>query len=152
MDDGGQAYCASEGDLHENDELYPEYDKREKFNMLFRGTNMSPLKSSTVIPLEEQSESSLRRLKAKYRRGVQSLKEEYAEAMAPNQGLKLISLVEEDSRNSFNDEDETRVTEMVDQLKLLYNTYVDHKVSFRERVQLVGFRELNFVRKMIFLS
>ena len=144
MDEGGQADCASEDDLHENDELYPEYDKREKFNVLLRGTNMSPLKSSTLIPLGEQSESSLRRLKAKYRRGIQSLKEEYAEAIAPNQGLKLISLVEEDSRNSLNDEDEATVTEMVDQLKVLYKTYVDHKVPFQERVQLVGLSGIEF--------
>jgi hypothetical protein len=112
--------------------------KRSQFNTIFIGTSVSPLKSSVAKPLEQQSESSIRRLTAKYKRGIESLKEEYAEAIAPNQGHKLIRLAEESNSNKSNNDEKETISDIIEQVKILYKAYVVHKVPFKEQVQLVS--------------
>ena len=111
--------------------------KRFQFNTILCETTVSPLKSSVVIPLEEQSESSLRRLTSKYKRGLEALSEEYSEAIAPTQGHKLIRLAEQSNVNKENNYEKQSTLDIIQQLKLLYNAYVVHKIPFREQVQLV---------------
>ncbi|CAF0992075.1 unnamed protein product, partial [Didymodactylos carnosus] len=92
--------------------------KRSQFNTTFHGTPPSPLKSSLIIPLEQQSESSLRRLTAKYKRGPQSK-------------------VNPSNTNENNDYGGETTPEVVEQPKFLYKASVTHKVPFQEQVQLV---------------
>jgi hypothetical protein len=124
--------------LADEEALYVDNDKRSQFNTIFYGTSVSPLKSSVVKPLEQQSESSLRRLTAKYKRGIESLQKEYADAMAPNQGEKLIRLAETSNTNENHDYDDEATSEIVERLKLLHEAYVAHKVPFQQKVQLVS--------------
>jgi hypothetical protein len=122
----------------EKENISIDHDKRSQFNAILCETSVSPLKSSAIIPLEQQSDSSLRRLTAKYKRGIESLKEEYAEAIAPTQGRKLIRLAEESNVNKNENSEKEMTKEIIEQLKLLYKAYVANKVPFREQVQLVS--------------
>ncbi|CAF1452991.1 unnamed protein product [Rotaria sordida] len=112
--------------------------KRSQFNAIFYGTSVSPLKSSTTKPLEEQSDASKRRLVSKYKRGLQSLQEEYAEAIAPTQGHKLIRLAEESNKRAKVSYEEETESNIVEQLRLMYQAFVTHRVPFREQVQLLS--------------
>jgi hypothetical protein len=117
-----------------------------------REISISPLKSSVIGPLERQSDSSIRRITAQYKRGIESLKEEYAEAIAPTQGCKLIRLVEESNAIKNGSYEKETTSDIVEQLKLLYKAYVVHKVPFREQAQLVSeFYKQTVLKKIYFL-
>ena len=112
----------------EDKNFYIGEDKFSPLNVTFHGTSSSPLKSSALLPLQKQSQSSLRRLAVKHKRGLQVLKEEHAEMSAPNQGKKLIDLV--GSSNISDDSSDGRgiTSELIGQLKLLPSAYADHKI------------------------
>ncbi|CAF1495880.1 unnamed protein product [Rotaria sp. Silwood1] len=122
----------------DEENTYSDEKKRSQLNAIFNGTSVSPLKSSAAKPLEEQSDYSIRRLVSKYKRGLESLKEELAEAIAPKQGYKLIRLSEESNKKIDTNYDNETTSDIVQQLRLMYHTYVTHKVPFREQVQLVS--------------
>lgn len=136
-------------------------DELEKTNEVLLSLNESPLKSQTIVSLEEQAPSAIRRLTAKLRQAVSvagnlSLKEttlsviavrfvasNFAETMAPGQGEKLLNLAKLDdiSRRRFSVNakavDSTIDVVHLEYLIRMYKAYEEKNLPFNEQVRVL---------------
>ncbi|CAF1514387.1 unnamed protein product [Rotaria sordida] len=103
----------------------------------------SPIKSQTIVRLEEQAPSSIRRLTAKLRHSVAASASVFAEKIAPGQGKMLLELAQLDdlserrsstsSRSSKTPIDEEHLQYLID----MYHAYEKQHLPYQEQIRVL---------------
>ena len=129
---------------------------RRSMNRILVEGNLSPIRSQTRKRLDSRSKCRLRRIKPKLTdtmKVIESTKnirfhlkgsyalllEKMAEALALGQSETLLHMVESDSQDKGTQSlRETINDEMVQNLKRIYDLYVEHRIPFMEQVRLLS--------------
>ncbi|CAF4058673.1 unnamed protein product [Rotaria magnacalcarata] len=114
-------------------------DARDSMNRILSQVNLSSIRSQTRKRLDKHSDSGLRRITSKLTSTMKVIQKKVAETLAPGQSEHLlrISQLETGIENTriFN---ETMDNEMVQNLKQIYDAYVEQKMLFIEQVRLLS--------------
>ncbi|CAF5046094.1 unnamed protein product [Rotaria magnacalcarata] len=114
-------------------------DARDSLNRILSQVNLSSIRSQIRKRLDKHSDSGLRRITSKLTSTMKVIQKKVAETLAPGQSEHLlrISQLETGIKNTriFN---ETMDNEMVQNLKQIYDAYVEQKMLFIEQVRLLS--------------
>ncbi|CAF4064817.1 unnamed protein product [Rotaria magnacalcarata] len=114
-------------------------DARDSMNRILSQVNLSSIRSQTRKRLDKHSDSGLRRITSKLTSTMKVIQKKVAETLAPGQSEQLlrISQLETGIENTriFN---ETMDNEMVQNLKQIYDAYVEQKMPFIEQIRLLS--------------
>ncbi|CAF3865475.1 unnamed protein product [Rotaria magnacalcarata] len=108
-------------------------------NRILDQVNLSPIRSQTKKRLGSYSKGGIRRIKWKLATTMKVIGSKMADALAPGQGETLLQIVESDSQiKNIKSINETMSNEMIQNLKRIYDFYVEHKMPFIEQVRLLS--------------
>ncbi|CAF4154958.1 unnamed protein product, partial [Rotaria sordida] len=112
-------------------------------NTLLISLEQSPLKSQTMVPLEEQPPSAIRRLTSKLRKAVFAAASNIAEGIIPGQGKALLELADlniigERRPSNVSISSNTAVDEeYLEYLIKMYHSYEENNLPFNEQVRVL---------------
>ncbi|CAF3235207.1 unnamed protein product [Rotaria sp. Silwood2] len=112
-------------------------------NTLLMTLNESPIKSQTIVRLEEQAPSSIRRLTAKLRHSVAASASVFAEKIAPGQGKMLLELAQLDDLSERRSSTSSRSSktpideEHLQYLIYMYHAYEKQHLPYQEQIRVL---------------